>query len=334
MSKYKAFVVEEIETNIYKRSIQEKEIKPLNNNFVLIEVHYSSLNYKDALSAKGHKGITRNYPHTPGIDASGIIADSKSNNFKIGDKVLVTGYDLGMNTDGGFAEYISVPDEWVVPLPKNLSLKEAMILGTAGFTAGLCINQFYKHDIRPEMGKILVTGSTGGVGCLSLAILSKLGYNVVASSGKYDQNNFLHNLGAKEIISREDVRNDSPKPLLQKKWIAAIDNIGGTTLSTIIKSLEHHGIVCLVGLVESDMLITTVYPFILRGVKLIGIDSAEQKMDLRKKIWYELSTFWKPENLNNIYREISLYELDLEINKILLGGQVGRILINLKKYHS
>lgn len=328
--KYQALIVEEVENNIFSRKIKEKELESLDVGKVLIQVHYSALNYKDALSAKGHKGITRNYPHTPGIDASGIIVESKSNLFKSGESVLVTGYDLGMNTNGGFAEYVLVPAEWIVPLPNGLTLKEAMILGTAGFTAALCVDEFEKHNILPDRGKILVTGATGGVGCLSIAILSKLGYYVVASTGKDEQKNFLLKIGAKEIVSRNDVKIESTKPLLAKKWIGAIDNVGGITLASIIKSIEQHGIVCSVGLVESDHFNITVYPFILRGVKLIGIDSAEQKMERRTRIWSKLANEWKPDNLEFLYNEISLSDLNNEIDKILRGQQVGKTIIKIK----
>lgn len=327
--KYQALVVEETESNIFFRNIREKELESIDDGKVLIQVYYSALNYKDALSARGHKGITRNYPHTPGIDASGIVIESKSILFNPGDSVLVTGYDLGMNTNGGFAEYVVVPAEWIVPLPNGLTLKEAMILGTAGFTSALCIDELYKHNILPNKGKILVTGATGGVGCLSIAILSKLGYYVVASSGKEEQKNFLFYIGAKEVISRNDVRIESTKPLLTKKWIAAIDNVGGSTLTSIIKSIEQHGIVCSVGLVESDQLNITVYPFILRGVSLIGIDSAEQKMERRLNIWNKLAGEWKPDNLELLSNEISLYDLNDEIDKMLKGQQVGKKIIKI-----
>lgn len=326
---FRALIVEEIEPNKFRRFVGRKKIDELPKGDLLIEVKYSSLNYKDALSAMGHKGITRQYPHTPGIDASGIVIESTVDKFRSGDKVLVTGYDLGMNTSGGFAEYIRVPADWTVPLPNNLTLKECMIYGTAGFTAGLCVYEIIREGISPSDGKVLVTGATGGVGSFAVAILSHLGFSVTAATGKTDAYDFLRMLGSNEIITRNDVYDTTNKPLLQRQWIAAIDNIGGNTLSTIIRTLDYNGIVTSVGLVESEKLSLTVYPFILRGVKLIGIDSANTIMSKRLKIWNLLSTDWKIKQLESIYREVTLDELNHEIDKILLGKQKGKVLVNL-----
>ncbi len=329
MDKFKALVVEETSDNIFKRDIQEKGIDFLPKNDTLIEVYYSTLNYKDALSARGHKGITRNYPHIPGIDASGIVIESKSEKFKTGDKVLVTGYDMGMNTFGGFSELISVPSEWIVPLPENLNLREAMILGTAGFTVGLAIDALLHNGISADDGPVLVTGATGGVGSLAVMMLSKLDFKVIASSGKKEKFDFLKKIGAIDIISRNDVINETDKPLLSKRWIAALDNVGGVTLSTAIRSCYNHGIVCSIGNTSSDKFSVSVYPFILRGVRLIGIDSAETKMDKRRIIWEKLSILWKPDNLDFIVKEVNLESLNKEIDLILQGQQCGKVLIKI-----
>lgn len=328
---FQALIVEEYEPNKFRRYIGSKTISDLPPNDVTIQVFFSSLNYKDALSASGHKGITRQYPHTPGIDAAGIVVQTNSNKFKVGDKVLVTGYDLGMNTSGGFQQYVKVPIDWIVPLPENLTLKESMVYGTAGFTAALCVNEILHKGINPDAGKVLVTGATGGVGSLAIALLSKLGFYVVASTGKTEQQEFLRLLGAKEVIHRSEIYDTSEKPLLQRKWIAVVDNVGGNTLSTAIRSTDYDGVVTSVGLVESEKLNITVYPLILRGVSIVGIDSAETKMPKRLKIWDKLACDWKPEALNQIYREVSLQELDEEIDKILRGEQIGKILVNLWK---
>ncbi|MGQ9818349.1 MAG: YhdH/YhfP family quinone oxidoreductase [Candidatus Kapaibacteriales bacterium] len=327
---FSALIVEETAPNTFHRHLGKKKISDLPKGDIVIEVHYSSLNYKDALSARGHKGITRHYPHTPGIDAAGIVIESKVKNFRPGDKVIVTGYDLGMNTSGGFAEYICVPADWVVPLPANLTLKESMVYGTAGFTAGLCAYEILKKGITPSDGKVLVTGATGGVGSIATALFSHLGFFVTASTGKSEAKDFLQKLGAEEIISREKVFETTGKPLLPRQWIAAVDNIGGTTLSTVIRSIDYDGIVTSVGLVESDKLNITIYPFILRGVSLVGIDSAETKMQKRLEIWQHLATDWKIPQLNSIYREVSLDEINHEIEKILIGKQKGRVLIKIK----
>jgi len=326
MISFKALRVYEEDGNFNIR-IVERTTDELPKGDVLIKVQFSALNYKDALSAGGHKGITRKYPHTPGVDASGVVEASSSDKFNPGDKVLVTGYDLGMNTDGGFGGYISVPADWVVPLPIGISLKESMILGTAGFTAGLCIYEFNRRNLTPENGKILVTGATGGVGSVSIAILAKIGYDVAASTGKSNSHEFLKSIGAKDVLSRKDIEDNPKKPLMDRKWAGAIDNVGGSTLTYCIKSTDYWGTVCSVGLVASDKLETTVYPFLLRGVGLVGIDSADRPMDVRLKIWNKLAGNWKPNKLNGMYREILLDELPKEIKIIRKGEQQGRIII-------
>ena len=328
--KFKSFVVEEEEKGIFSRQIKSKSIDELPQGEVLIQVLYSTLNYKDALSASGHKGITRKFPHTPGVDASGIVVDSNNAKFNIGDEVLVTGYDLGMNTSGGFQEYIRVPAEWIVKLPSNMTLREAMIYGTAGFTAGICIHELQKHNILPDNSNVLVTGATGGVGSLAVGMLAKAGYEVIASTGKTDKIDFLKQLGAKEVILRQDLQDTTNRPLLSGRWNGAIDTVGGRTLSTVIKSTKPRGSVCVLGLVESDMLETTVYPFLLRGINLIGIDSAERPMDYRLNIWKRISGEWKLDNPEFLVKEIALDQLDREIDLILKGGQTGKVIINFK----
>ena len=326
---FKALVVEETEEGKFTGTIKERSTNELPECDVLIRVHYSALNYKDALSSKGHKGITRKYPHTPGVDAAGIVEESNSIEFSSGEQVLVTGYDLGMNTSGGFGQYIRVPAGWVVKLPEGMSLKESMIYGTVGFTAGIAMYEFERNEITPEKGKVLVTGATGGVGSLAVAMLAKAGYYDVASTGKKDKADFLLRIGAKEIISREDVDDKSGKSLLLKRWAGAIDNVGGNTLSTVIRSMEHRGVVASIGLVKSDKLDLTVYPFILRGVRLIGIDSAETPMDYRLKIWEKIRTDWRIEKPELLVKECKLDTINEEIELILAGKQTGKVIINL-----
>ncbi len=324
--KFKAMLVEEDDGN-FNIKIDEKTINDLPSGDVLIRVKYSSLNYKDALSATGNKGVTRKYPHTPGIDAAGVVEESSVNDFIIGDEVIVTGFDLGMNTSGGFGEYIRVPKEWIVKLPKGLSLKESMIFGTAGFTAALALEKLEGNGLKKSEGEVLVTGATGGVGSLAVTILSKAGYNVAAATGKIDKENFLKSIGAKKILKREDADNSSSKALLETKWDAVIDTVGGNILATSIKSTKYNGSVATCGLTQSPILNSTVYPFILRGVNLLGIDSAHCEMDLRFKIWNKLSAEWKPDNLNLIYQECSLEELKSKVDLILNGKITGRIVV-------
>ena len=329
MSKtFKALLVNE-ENRRFIRNITERKIDDLPAGEVLIKVKYSSLNYKDALSAIGNKGVTRKYPHTPGIDAAGIVVETSSNKFKEGEEVLVTGYDLGMNTSGGFAEFIRVPSDWVVKLPTGLSLKESMIYGTAGFTAGLSL---YKLELCSEEkidGEVLVTGATGGVGSLAVSLLSKNGYQVVASTGKRDKAEFLRKLGAKEIIDREIVDDESGKSLLNRKWKAAVDTVGGNILATVLKQMDYRSSVASCGNTYSPELNTTVFPFILRGVNLLGINSAETPMNLRLKIWQKLANEWKPDCLHETYEECSLEQLNDKIDLILQGQITGRIVVKL-----
>ena len=330
VSTFRALVVSQTDEKTFTREITERSITDLPEGEVLIRVHFSSLNYKDGLSCIGNPGVTRNYPHTPGIDASGEVTESLDSRFKEGDSVIVTGYDLGMNTSGGFGEYIRVPADWVVPLPEGMTFKEASIYGVAGFTAALSVDALQKYGVNPEQGEIVVTGSTGGVGSVSVALLSLLGYTVVASTGKKEESEFLLRLGASEIISREEVNDESKKPLLRERWAGAVDTVGGTTLAALLKAAKRGGAVAATGLVASSELSTTVFPFILRGVSLLGIDSGFTPTKLRLEIWNKLAGIWKIPQLEQLTIDCTLEELDPEIDKILAGGQRGRVVVNLQ----
>jgi len=326
---FKALVVEETADGEFTRSIQECSIDSLPEGDVLIRVLYSSLNYKDALSATGNKGVTRAYPHTPGIDSAGIVENSKAPEFSPGDKVIVHGYDLGMNTSGGFGQYIRVPADWIVRLPENLSLKESMMYGTAGFTAAMSVKKLLENGTSPDDGEILVTGATGGVGSFAVALLALEGFVVIASTGKLDQAEYLHSLGTSEVITRNAVNDISGKPLLTRQWAGVVDTVGGNPLSTAIRSMDYEGTVTTCGNAAGADLTLTVYPYILRGVSLLGIDSANYPMAIRQPLWEKIATDWKLEMLNKITRECSLEELSDEIDRILDGKQVGRVVVNL-----
>ena len=330
VSTFRALVVSKTDEKTFTREITERSISDLPEGEVLIRVHFSSLNYKDGLSCIGNPGVTRNYPHTPGIDASGKVAESSDSRFKEGDSVILTGYDLGINTSGGFGEYIRVPADWVVPLPESLSLKDAMVYGTAGFTAALSVHALQKHGVSPEQGEIVVTGSTGGVGSISVALLSHLGYNVVAATGKTNETEYLSVLGAKEIIHRDEVKDGSNKPLLRERWDGAIDTVGGTTLASLLKATKRGGAVASTGLVDSADLPTSVFPFILRGVSLLGIDSGFTPTELRREIWNKLAGEWELSQLDQLKIDCNLEGLDPEIDKILAGGQRGRVVVDLQ----
>lgn len=328
-TKFRALVVEKTADKQFIRKIRERSLTELPPGDLLIRVHYSSLNYKDALSATGHPGVTRQYPHTPGIDAAGEVVSCEDDTFLPGDRVIVTSYDLGMETDGGYGQYIRVPSSWAVRLPEGLTLRESMMLGTAGFTAALSVLRLERAGIRPDCGNLLVTGATGGVGSIAVAILAGSGYQVVASTGKIRDSAFLIDLGATLVISREDVTASADKPLLAEKWAAVVDVVGGETLTAALKATKYGGSVTSCGLVGSPELNMNVYPFILRGVSLLGVDSVRCPRDIREDLWRRLASCWKPAHLDRMTRECTLEGLEEEIMAILKGGITGRVVVNL-----
>jgi len=320
---YRALVTEESEGRFIS-SVKTCRISALPGGELLVRVHYSSLNYKDALSAGGNRGVTRNYPHTPGIDAAGIVEKSDVPDFKKGDEVLITGWDFGMNTAGGFGEYVRIPSSWALKLPAGLTMKESMILGTAGLTAGLSVYRL-SQQVKPDSGLVAVSGATGGVGSLSLAILSAGGYRSAAITRKLEQADYLKNLGAAEIIPVNEM--DDERPMLQARFSGGIDSVGGVVLQTMLKSVKPLGLVTCCGNAASASLEMTVYPFILRGISLIGIDSQNCPGSIREKIWGKLSGEWKPSKMMDIYKEISLEDLPSSIEMMLGGRMRGRVII-------
>lgn len=326
---FQALVVREAADKTFTRAVETRHLSDLPPGEVLIRVHYSSLNYKDGLSASGNRGVTRTYPHTPGVDAAGVVAASDSDDFAVGDEVIVIGYDLGMNTAGGFGQYIRVPAAWVVARPSNLSLRESMILGTAGFTAAMCVERLVGHGLTPEKGEILVTGATGGVGSVAVALLAKLGYAVVAVTGKADKHDFLRELGANEVVGRESVQDDGKRPLLRTRWAGVVDSVGGDILAHTLKTTQYGGAIACCGLVASPTLATTVFPFILRGITLYGIDSVEADISIRPPLWRKLANEWHLDALESLATERTLDQLEAEIERILLGKQTGRILVKV-----
>ncbi|MDN5849431.1 MAG: YhdH/YhfP family quinone oxidoreductase [Nitrococcus sp.] len=330
--RFRAYRVERTDQGQYVRGIQALTTDDLPDGEVLVRVHYSSLNYKDALSATGSKGVTRNYPHTPGIDCAGIVEESTSSDWQVGDEVVVTSYDLGVDTDGGFAGYIRVPAEWVLHCPRGLTLRQAMICGTAGFTAALCMQALENHGIRPDRGEVLVTGATGGVGSMAVSLLSAQGYRVVAATGKRDAADWLRSLGAQEILARAALLDTSARPLLKERWAAAIDTVGGDILTTVLKTMSYGGTVACCGMVASTELHATVFPFILRAVSLLGVDSQSTPRALRESIWTKLAGICRPEPLDAIATEITLDQVDEHIQHLLKAEVRGRILLNPQVY--
>lgn len=326
---FRAMIVEESAPREFIRRIGSRRIDDLPAGDLLVQVHYSSLNYKDALSATGRPGVTRHYPHTPGIDAAGVVVECTSGAFSPGDSVIITGYDLGMDTAGGYGQYIRIPSDWALPLPAGLSLRESMILGTAGFTAALSVWKLQLNGGQPGAGDILVTGASGGVGSIAVAILARAGYRVAAATGKAAENDYLRRLGAAEVIGRDQVLTGAERPMMKERWAGVVDVVGGGMLAAAIKSTRYGGTVTCCGLVGSADLNVTVFPFILRGINLLGIDSVQCPRRLREAVWEKLAGEWKPADLEATATECTLQSLEEHIRQILSGTSRGRILVNL-----
>ena len=327
---FKALLVEQPEKKVFTRKIVERRVAELPEGELLVRVHYSSLNFKDALSATGNPGVTRNFPHTPGIDAAGEVVSCSDGSFAPGDQVIVTSYDLGMETDGGFGQMIRVPSKWALKLPDGFSLKESMMLGTAGLTAALSVYELVQGGVKPADGPILVTGATGGVGSLAVAILAKAGYRVTAATGKASEAAYLKSIGASEVIGRAAVTEGIERPLMKTLWAGVVDCVGGEMLAAAIKSTQPFGVVTCCGLVGSIDLPLNVFPFILRGVRLIGIDSAECPMTHRSAVWQQLATVWKFDGLEAMVDEVSLEGLEEKIQAMLKGELKRRALVKLR----
>jgi putative YhdH/YhfP family quinone oxidoreductase len=327
ISEFNALVVRN-NNGHYESAVETRTLSDLPPGELLVKVEYSSLNYKDALICRGQKGLTWEYPHTPGIDSAGTVIHSESSVFKEGDKVIVTSFDLGINTSGGFSGYIRVPESWAVKLPAGLSTKEEMVYGTAGFTAGMSV-QAITERVSPSDGPIAVSGATGGVGSLSVMILSKLGYDVSAITGKKDEEENLRRMGASAIILREEIENLPDKTLLKPGFAGAVDTVGGVILQNLVKSTSQFGVVAICGNVASFDLHINVFPFILRGVSLIGIDSQNLPIEKRGPIWEKLGGGWKPEGLSDSVQLISLNEIS-DYNALILKGKLkGRTVVAL-----
>ena len=322
--KYSAYYVEENDGE-FSSSISELELQKPEDGFVQIEVSHSSLNYKDALSASGNKGVTRNYPFVPGIDAAGTIADANSSEFTDGDEVIVTGYDMGMNTPGGFGEYINVPAEWVVKKPLNLSSLEAMSIGTAGITAAASVLKIQESSKVSDL-PVLISGATGGVGSISVMLISKLGKEVSALTGKSSSTDFLKSIGANNIIMRDEYLEAPAKAMERPLFSSAIDTVGGNVLSKMLPQISPHGVVACCGNVAGIEVNTTVFPFILRGITLAGIDSAESPLEFKTSIWNKFADEWKLD-LSSMIRVVFKENLQQEIDLILEGGQQGRVVL-------
>ena len=296
---------------------------------VVIKVNWSSLNFKDALACNAHPGVAGELPHVPGIDAAGTVHSSSDERYTAGDNVLVTGYELGAPAWGGWSEYIRVPAEWVVRLPESLSSRDAMVIGTAGFTASQCVQQLQLNSINPDSGPVVVTGATGGVGCCAVHLLARLGYEVHAVTGKSSQRESLIELGATEVIGRDALQDNPKRPMLKAVWAGGVDTVGGSMLDALLKSTKIGGCVSACGLVAGDKLNLTVYPFILRGVKLAGVTSSSCPREMREWIWSKLASDWKLDLPDGYVRQVDMKELPTAIEQILAGDNIGRVVVKI-----
>jgi alcohol dehydrogenase len=330
MTTFRALVVEKSAEGTFSRRVSDRTLDALPAGDVLIDVHYSSLNYKDGLSATGNPGVSRNFPHTPGIDAAGTVLESAVLQFKAGDEVIVIGFDLGMNTPGGFGQRIRVPAGWIVPRPASLGLAASMVLGTAGFTAALAVDKLEAAGMRPGGGPVLVTGATGGVGSVAVMLLARLGYEVAAVTGKSSEHARLRSIGAKEILTRDALREGANRPLLKERWGGVIDTVGGDLLFNAVKSLRYGASLAACGLVASAEIPATVLPFILRHVNLLGIDSVQLPLAEKTRIWNKLAGPWHLDAIESLKVDFSLDTISTGIDRILAGEMVGRGLLNLR----
>ncbi len=326
---FKAFVVDKKQEG-FTAGFRDLTAADLPPGEVLIKVAYSSVNYKDGLASIPDGKIVRSYPFVPGIDLSGTVVESSDARFKAGDEVIVTSYELGVSHYGGFSEYARVRADWVVPLPAGMTLKEAMALGTAGFTAALAIYKLERNGLKPQNGPVLVTGATGGLGSISISILKNRAYSVVASTGKESEHAYLKALGADEILTREETTAESNRPLEKERWAASVDAVGGATMAYLLRTTRIGGSVASCGNTGGPNFHATVFPFILRGINLLGIDSQNCPMELRRQLWEHLASDYRPDGLLDLIgHEAPFAELPQALSTILKGGTRGRTIIRM-----
>jgi acrylyl-CoA reductase (NADPH) len=329
MDKFRAFMVNKTDDD-FSAEVTTIGLEDLPAGDVVIKVAYSSVNFKDGLASIPNGKIVRSYPFVPGIDLAGTVVRSDDSRYTEGDEVIATSYEIGVSHYGGYSEYARIPGDWIVSLPEGLTLKEAMVYGTAGFTAALSVHRLEENGLSPEKGKVLVTGATGGVGSVAVAMLAKRGYHVVASTGKESEHSYLREIGAAEIISREELAGEKIKPLDKQLWAAAVDPVGGKTLTAILSKLEYNGSVAVSGLTGGTDVPATVFPFILRGINLLGIDSVYCPMETRKLLWQRMASDLKPDGLlETIQNEITLDELPGTLASILKGKNRGRTIVKM-----
>ncbi|MBI2961521.1 MAG: oxidoreductase [Betaproteobacteria bacterium] len=328
MDTFKAYRIYEIDKKTSAR-FEDISLEQLDAGEVLVRVAYSSVNYKDALAATGAGKVIRRFPCIGGIDLSGTVIESSDARFKKGDAVIATSYDLGVSHDGGYAEYARVPADWIVPMPKGMTLFEAMAIGTAGYTAALGVVRMEANGLAPANGPVVVSGATGGVGSIAIDILAGLGYQVTALTGKESESDYLKSLGASEVMLRSSLNLAKIRPLDKELWAGAVDNLGGEVLAWIISTMRAGGAIASIGLAASMSLNTTVAPFILRGVSLLGADSGYTPMPLRQQVWSRLAGNLRPRHLKEMTRTIAFEDLAGVFDKFIKGQARGRIVVDM-----
>ncbi len=328
MEKFKALLIEDVDGKVTS-GFKDLTVDELDPGEVLIKTAYSSVNFKDALAAKGAGKIIRRFPCVGGIDLSGTVVESTSSRFKVGQEVIATSYDIGVAHHGGYSEYCRIPEGWVVAMPEGLDLFGAMALGTAGFTAGLAVERMEHNGLTPSSGPVVVNGATGGVGGIAVDILSGLGYSVTAVTGKSDQDSYLKDIGASDVIHRDTLDLEKIKPLARETWAGAVDNLGGDMLAWMASSVKVGGAIASIGLASSFKLNTTVMPFILRGVSLLGIDSVNAEMTIRQRVWERLASDMKPQHINQIVSQIEFDELPTVFAKVMKSEMKGRAVVKI-----
>lgn len=327
---FRCFYVEKADGQV-THSVTQRPTSELPSGDVLIQVEYSSLNYKDALAARAHPGVVRKLPHVPGIDAAGKVVESSDPRFQPGQSVIATSYEIGAERWGGWSQLLRVPAAWVLPLPDGLTTRNTMVLGTAGITAALSVAALQEHGVSPDKREVVVTGATGGVGSLAVMLLAKLGYQVVAVTGKPQQEPQLRQWGASRIIARDELLAPAEKPLLSVQYAGGIDTVGGLMLSTLLRRTDHYGCVAACGLVGGIDLPITVHPFILRGIALAGISTAWTPMPRREEIWRRLAGPWKLDIPDDVVRSVTLDGVAAEVERILAGQVAGRVVVDIQR---
>jgi alcohol dehydrogenase len=329
-NQFKALLIEQDEARKVRASLVSLSSAQLDAGEVLIRVHFSSINYKDALAATGAGKVIRRFPCVGGIDLSGEVVESADPRFKAGDAVIATSYDIGVAHHGGYAEYARVPADWVLSLPQGLDLLEAMALGTAGLTAALGIVRMEDNGLASGNGPVIVTGASGGVGGLAIDMLARLGYEVVALTGKASEADFLRRIGASDVLLRGEIDFDKARPLEASRWAGAVDNVGGAILHWVLATMCQDGVVASIGNAADFKISTTVFPFILRGVSLLGIDSGYASMTMRQRVWTRLAADLKPHHLKDFIRVIEFNELPDAFSAFIEGRAKGRTVVRIR----